>query len=142
MKINGVDRIKVSNVMKIELTETLKTKKRIKEARRPKHYGKTCNVWNSMIQRCTNPKHKAYKDYGGRGITICEEWLNSYEDFYRDMGKKPEGLEIDRIHNDFGYSKDNCRWTTRSINMQNTRRGVLTKLSTEALLSILQRENK
>lgn len=80
------------------------------------------NVWRSMKQRCQNKRNHAYADYGGRGITLCDEW-QSFEAFYRDMGPSyKEGLELDRINNDLGYSKDNCRWTTRSTQNRNQRK--------------------
>jgi hypothetical protein len=80
-------------------------------------------VWSSMLQRCANPGDPAYRNYGGRGITVCSLWRDSFEAFHEDMapGWKPH-LEIDRIDNNAGYSKTNCRWTTRSENMRNTRR--------------------
>ena len=79
-------------------------------------------VWNDMIQRCTNPKCKSYKNYGKRGITICDEWLN-IENFINDMYPCfEEGLTLDRINNDLGYSKGNCRWTTQTVQVRNTRK--------------------
>jgi hypothetical protein len=74
-----------------------------------------------MIQRCTNPNTKQFKDYGGRGITVCDEWL-SFDAFLRDMGEKPDGLLIDRIDNDAGYSKQNCKWSSRREQQSNQRR--------------------
>lgn len=67
--------------------------------------------WCSMKERILNPDNKSYKDYGGRGITICEEWLN-FENFYRDMGEMPENKTLDRIKNNLGYCKSNCKWST------------------------------
>jgi hypothetical protein len=78
-----------------------------------------------MWQRCTNPNHKGYKNYGGRGITVCERW-DSFKNFYADMGEAPEGRSLDRINNDGNYEPSNCRWATRKEQAQNSRN---TKLS-------------
>ena len=77
--------------------------------------------WDAMIQRCTNPKHKAFKNYGGRGIKICDRWLESFEAFLADMGEPPDGLMLDRIDNDGNYEPGNCRWTTRGVQNINKR---------------------
>lgn len=82
---------------------------------------KIYNVWAAMIQRCSNPNNKDYTHYGGRGITVCERWLK-FENFYTDMGDIPTRLELDRIDNNSGYSKDNCRWVTHQDNLLNRRR--------------------
>jgi hypothetical protein len=80
------------------------------------------NSWSSMIQRCTNKNRKAYPDYGGRGISVCETWLNSFEVFLNDMGKKPSySHSIDRIDNNKGYYPDNCRWSTPQQQKTNQR---------------------
>jgi hypothetical protein len=63
-------------------------------------------TWQGIKNRCYNPKVKAYQYYGGRGITVCERWLHSFENFLADMGEPPPGLSIDRIDNDKGYSPD------------------------------------
>lgn len=84
---------------------------------------KIYEVWCSMKKRCTNKKNKDYEHYGGRGITVCDSWLNCFETFCEDMGDTyKEGLELDRLDNEQGYSKDNCRWVTRSVNMRNQRK--------------------
>ena len=80
----------------------------------------TYRTWQMMIQRCTNPKFNSYPDYGGRGIEVCEEWL-VFEKFFKDMGERIKGSSIDRIKNHLGYSKDNCRWATQSIQNRNQR---------------------
>lgn len=83
-------------------------------------------VWSSMIQRCVNPRHAAYHNYGGRGIEVCDEWLTSFVQFWEDMGPTYQrGLDIDRRDNNAGYSKENCRWVTRTVNTRNSRRSVI-----------------
>lgn len=84
---------------------------------------KLYKVWGSMINRVNNKLEKRYMDYGGRGITVCSEWRNDFKSFYdwcMDNGYK-KGLSIDRIDNDGNYEPSNCRWTTKSIQSQNTR---------------------
>lgn len=68
-------------------------------------------TWSHIKQRCHNPRSRAYPDYGGRGIKVCDRWLNSFEAFYADMGPHPgRGYSIERKDNDKGYSPDNCVW--------------------------------
>ncbi len=79
--------------------------------------------WESMIARCYNENHFSYNDYGGRGITVCDEWRNSFESFLKDMGERPIDKTLDRVENDKGYYKENCRWATKkeqAINRHNT----------------------
>lgn len=82
-------------------------------------------TWLSIKSRCYNPKNKCYKDYGGRGIIMCEEWLNSFEQFLEDMGPKPikEGIRysIERNDVDGNYCKENCRWATDLEQARNKR---------------------
>lgn len=76
--------------------------------------------WHHMKQRCTNPKHKSYKNYGDRGITVCNRWLNSFENFNEDMGGKWKlGLTLERTDNRLGYYKDNCEWIPRGQQARN-----------------------
>jgi len=86
------------------------------------------NAWSSMKKRCLKTNHKSYKDYGGRGIFIDEDWIHSFELFLKDMGKKPTKTHsLDRINNNMGYSKDNCRWATKKEQCRNLRTNRLVK---------------
>lgn len=84
----------------------------------------TFNSWAHMIQRCTNPKNRGFKNYGGRGITVCDRWLESFENFLSDMGEKPKGKSLDRKNNNGNYEPGNCRWATPKEQGNNTRRNV------------------
>lgn len=79
--------------------------------------------WNSMKQRCFNPKHPSFKNYGGRGITVCSQWVDDFNVFYKWSLKNgfKENLSIDRENNDLNYTPKNCRWTTREVQSRNTR---------------------
>ena len=87
-----------------------------------KSKSKLYQIWASMIQRCTNPNHPAYARYGGRGITVCERWLHSFENFYEDMKDRPsEKHTLDRLDNSKGYSPENCAWKTYKEQARNRR---------------------
>jgi len=83
-------------------------------------------IWCRMIARCTNPQCSDYPTYGGRGITLCQLWRNSFESFLADMGQRPSPRHvIDRIDNDKGYEPGNCRWATPTVSSRNRRGRVL-----------------
>lgn len=88
------------------------------------------STWHSMIQRCHNPNNEKFPDYGGRGIVVCEQWRNSFEQFLKDMGYKPNPkLTIDRRDNNKGYEPGNCYWATRAEQQKNRRNARLITLN-------------
>lgn len=94
---------------------------------------KEYKCWAGFKGRCLNPENIQYKDYGGRGITVSDEWLD-FKNFYSDMGECPEGYQIDRINNNRGYCKENCRWTTRTINSRNRRSAATHKINDQEMV--------
>lgn len=89
----------------------------------------TYSKYQAMKQRCANPKHKDWGNYGGRGITVCERWANSFEAFLEDMGESPEGMSIDRRNVDGNYEPGNCKWSTKLEQANNTRRNVAVEVA-------------
>lgn len=92
------------------------------------------NAWLNMKMRCTNPSHPSYSRYGGRGITVCQRWLNSFDDFLSDVGHRPSPeLSLDRVDNDKGYEPDNVRWSTITTQQRNSRVAKLTEAQVEEI---------
>jgi hypothetical protein len=90
---------------------------------RPEFRTKEYTAWADLKARCTNPKNSSFKNYGGRGITVCKRWLNSYENFLKDMGRAPSPeYSIDRVNNNGNYTPNNCRWATAKTQANNKRR--------------------
>lgn len=96
--------------------------------RTPKHgmsHHPLYRTWSGIITRCCDVNSEHYCNYGARGITICDRWLNSFENFYADMGEKPSpDFQIDRVNNNGPYSPENCRWVIGKINQQNKRTSI------------------
>jgi len=87
-----------------------------------------------MIQRCTSPNNHAYDRYGGRGIKVCDRWLNSFESFLADMGDKPSSeCSLDRIDNNGNYEPSNCRWATATEQMRNRSNSIHLTMNGETL---------
>lgn len=103
---------------------------------RPKKHGLshsgTYTSWAGMKSRTGNPKDLNYKNYGGRGITVCQRWLDSFANFLADMGERPEGTSLERNDNNKGYYKENCCWATKieqANNARNNRRATVRGIS-------------
>lgn len=92
----------------------------------------TYTVWHGMRQRVNNPKYALFKDYGGRGITVCERW-SKFANFLADMGERPEGMSLERIDNDQGYSPENCKWASRIEQANNKRNSVFVDYNGERM---------
>lgn len=122
---------RICNGGNLRLNKTIQCKKCKNKLSRSITHGMkgttTWVIWMGIKARCLNPNNRAYKNYGGRGIKVCEKWYN-FEGFFEDMGKRPQGLQIDRIDNDGPYSKENCRWVTPKVNSRNRRRKTEAKL--------------
>jgi len=98
--------------------------------------------WRAIMDRCLNPNDKSWKDYGGRGIIVCQRWQESFENFYADMGNKPTPKHsIERKNNDLGYDPSNCRWAT--VKEQNRNRRSNTRITHNGItLTLVEWEEK
>lgn len=97
---------------------------------------KTYSVWLSMHDRCRNPKNRNYKYYGGRGINVCQRWLE-FKNFLKDMGEAPAGLSIERENNDGNYESNNCSWVNWKRQGRNKSNNKLTKLKVQVIKKLL-----
>ncbi len=82
---------------------------------------RTYDAWLNMKRRCLDPSNKYFANYGGRGITVCQQWQDSFEKFFTDMGECPPNLTIERLNNAKGYEPGNCEWITRKAQNRNKR---------------------
>lgn len=97
-------------------------------------------VWNSAKRRCLSPSNKDYWYYGGRGITMCPRWTDSFESFLKDMGRRPSPKHsLDRINNDGPYSPDNCRWATPEEQSANRRSVAKLERKLQELQAVIER---
>jgi hypothetical protein len=85
-----------------------------------KSHTRTFQAWSNMIRRCTNPRDREYRNYGGRGIAVHPDW-REFENFLADMGERPAGLTLERMENEEGYGPLNCKWATRHDQQRNMR---------------------
>ena len=96
------------------------------------------NSWRGMKERCQNPKHVSWRDYGGRGISVCKRWKHPQDgfiNFFNDMGNPPEGLSLDRIKTSGNYNPKNCRWAPPNEQLRNRRKiGALTRFEPSEII--------
>jgi hypothetical protein len=118
----GANRVVYGNALRAGVTTSCGCAHREAITKHGKTKTPEFTVWQMMLQRCTNPNHTSYPSYGGRGITVCARWLNSFADFFADMGQRPTPHHtLDRKNNDVGYSRENCRWATTAEQARNKR---------------------
>ncbi len=109
---------------------------KVKHGRRPVNWkhgmgnAPIYQLWFGMRSRCETKSNSGYYAYGARGIKVCDRW-QKFENFYADMGPRPEGMSLDRINNDGDYCPENCRWATRKEQAQNRRNNVFLTLKGE-----------
>jgi hypothetical protein len=116
----------ISNILKGNTTSCGCQKSKINREKNLKHGMSNSSIyrlWHNIMRRCYDPKNLAYKNYGGRGIKVCKRW-HSFELFYKDMGEKPKGKSIERKNNNGNYSPSNCKWETKLIQANNTRKNI------------------
>lgn len=97
-------------------------------------YLRAYKIWRGMLNRCRNKSCKAYPDYGGRGITVCDKWQSDFKAFYADMGDPPDWGTLERKDVNKGYSKENCRWASLAEQARNKRNTVKVVLNGEEMI--------
>jgi len=122
------------------LRKEITSKRRLKHGYAKNKKNHTYNVWLSMIQRCTNPNYYQYRHYGGRGIKICDRWMESngqgFLGFLKDMGERPPRMTIDRINVNGNYEPNNCRWTTQKIQQRNRTNNIWINIDGQDILLV------
>lgn len=91
----------------------------------PKGLEREWKTWDAMKSRCGNPRNASYRSYGERGVTVCERWLRSFKAFLEDVGRKPDGMTLDRIDSNGNYEPGNVRWATPKQQSRNKRNNFL-----------------
>jgi hypothetical protein len=95
---------------------------------------RTYNSWRQMIRRCYNLENESYHNYGGRGITVCDRWRDSFVDFLEDMGECPDGCFLEKKDNDGNYEPCNCRWATHHDQCRNKRTNIWVNMNGEEMI--------
>lgn len=100
-----------------------------------KGHEKAYSTWSAMKSRCYNKNHIHYDAYGGRGIKVCDRWLGreGFKNFYNDMFPKPDNATLDRVDNNADYCPENCRWSSKTEQANNTRRNKIIEYSGESM---------
>lgn len=99
-----------------------------------KIYNSTFTSYRNMKERCNNPNYIGFHNYGGRGITVCDRWEESFDNFLEDMGERPEGMSLDRIDVNGNYEPSNCRWATNKEQARNKRHSLYIEYNGETAL--------
>ena len=121
-----------------EIVSSMAKTMRLKHGASRGHGTRAYMAWGTMLKRCTNKNSKKYKDYGGRGITVCQRWTGDagFANFLSDMGEPEPGMSIDRKDNNAGYSPENCRWATAKEQARNRRVSLLVSMNGKTQLLI------